>query len=74
MPLTISLRPAPIRPAMPRISPRSEREGDVAEAAAVGEAAHFHQRAGQPLRLALLRRVELADDAADHVVDDVVRA
>ena len=74
MPLTISLRPAPIRPAMPRISPRRSVEGDVAEAAAVGEAAHLDQRVGQPLGLALLRRVELVDDAADHGVDDVVRA
>ena len=46
MPLTISLRPAPISPAMPRISPLPQLEADVAEAAAVGQAAHLQQRAG----------------------------
>ena len=52
----------------------AQLEGDVVKAAALGQVAHLEDASSGLLRLGLLGRVELVDDAADHRVDDVVRA
>ena len=74
MPLTISLRPAPIRPAIPRISPRPRSKPTSRKRRPSPSPRTVEQRAGHPRLRRLLRRVELADHPADHVVDDEVRA
>ena len=50
----------------------AEGEGNVAEPAAVAQVADFQQHVGR-LRFGALGRIELAEDSADHVVDDEVR-